>query len=218
MPSLKESHSDTYQKILRAAGEVFVEFGFQNATVREICKRAGANLAAVNYHFRDKESLYTEVLRHWARAAMDKYPPDLGVEKSDSPETRLRAFVRSNILRMLDEGQPSWFWKLVAREISEPTKALDMLVNDFIRPSFTVLSSIVRLLLGRQATEERIRLYSMSIVGQCLHFYNARHVISRLFQKNGYLPEDKEQIADHICRFSLDAIRHMPEIRNRRKK
>ena len=209
MPSPNEVKLDTYQKILQSAGEVFVEYGFQNATVRDICKRAEVNLAAINYHFRDKEGLYVEVLRHWAQTAMEKYPPDLGVEESDPPEAKLQAFIRSNILRMLDEGQPSWFWKLVAREFSEPTRALDMLVNDFIRPSFVVLSSIVRSLLGSHATDETIRLYCMSIVGQCLHFYNARHVIARLFHKDGYLPEEKEQIAEHICRFSLNAIQHM---------
>src|ERR1700683_3182024 len=54
----------TRTKLLDAAGHVFADFGYQAATVREICARAGVNIALVNYYFGDKLELYTEVLRH----------------------------------------------------------------------------------------------------------------------------------------------------------
>jgi len=54
----------TRDKLIEAAGHVFAERGYRAATIREICRRAGANVAAVNYTFGDKMGLYTEVLRH----------------------------------------------------------------------------------------------------------------------------------------------------------
>ena len=57
-----QKHAATKQKLLRAASRVFVDQGFRNARIRDICQLAGANLAAVNYHFGNKKGLYREVL------------------------------------------------------------------------------------------------------------------------------------------------------------
>ena len=54
---------NTRTRLLKAAAEVFAEHGYENATIRQICTRADANVALVNYHFGDKLELYTEVLR-----------------------------------------------------------------------------------------------------------------------------------------------------------
>jgi AcrR family transcriptional regulator len=70
--------TETRQRLLEAAGAVFAERGFRATTVREICHRARANLAAVNYHFGDKERLYGAVLQYALRYALQKYPPTLG--------------------------------------------------------------------------------------------------------------------------------------------
>src|SRR5207253_10208074 len=54
---------ETRQRLLDAAARLFAERGFNKVSVREICKEAGANVAAVNYYFRDKWGLYREVLQ-----------------------------------------------------------------------------------------------------------------------------------------------------------
>ena len=66
------AYDATRNKLLEAAGQVFAEHGYHSATVREICMRAGANVAAVNYHFGDKLELYTEVLRRSVGAAQNE--------------------------------------------------------------------------------------------------------------------------------------------------
>jgi AcrR family transcriptional regulator len=197
------------EKILLAAGEIFAEKGYKNVTVREICARAGVNVAAINYHFGDKESLYREVVMRWEEEAFRKYPLEPGAAGSTSPEERLTTFIRSFLLRMLDEGRPSWFGKLVAREFIEPTSALDILVEDAIRPSYLLLSSIIREIIGKDASEEDIRLCSASIVGQCLYFHNSRPVLNALYGPDSQEPTDTERIAEHVARFSIAAMRAM---------
>jgi len=56
------SENDTKQKILEVATELFARHGYEGASIREIAKEAGVNLAAVNYHFQNKLNLYYNVM------------------------------------------------------------------------------------------------------------------------------------------------------------
>src|SRR5258708_38675381 len=54
---------ETRSRLLNAAARLFAERGFAKVTVRDICKKARANVAAVNYHFGGKDGLYRAVMR-----------------------------------------------------------------------------------------------------------------------------------------------------------
>lgn len=51
----------TKERILDAAEELFADRGFRETSLRDITSRAGANLAAVNYHFQSKDALIQAV-------------------------------------------------------------------------------------------------------------------------------------------------------------
>jgi TetR/AcrR family transcriptional regulator, regulator of cefoperazone and chloramphenicol sensitivity len=199
--------SGTRDRILDAAGELFAECGFRGTTVRKISARARVNVSAIKYHFGGKEQLYYEVLGHWHAFAIKKYPPLLGVGEEGSPEQRLTAFIRSLLFRMLDKGKPAWSGKVMAREMIEPTKAFDRLLNDMMDPLSELLESIVRSLIGNRADEETVRFVCASLIGQCAFYCNTR-VISRLFRRDMSSPEAIEQIANHVVRFTLQSLRH----------
>src|SRR5471032_152193 len=182
------SHDETRRQLLEAAGEVFAEAGFRDATVREICRRAGANVAAINYHFGDKENLYVEVLRYSHGKALEKYPTMLDVLDDAPPEKKLRAFIHSLLLRIFDKGPTSWHGKLMSREMIEPTAALDSLVEERMRPMVAQLWKIVAEILNCPINDERVRLCSLSVVSQCVFYNHCRPVVTRLFPNK--LPED----------------------------
>ena len=199
--------SDTKKRIIETAGSIFAESGFQNATVREICKQAGVNIAAINYHFGDKKGLYLAVLKYGKDSAFQKHPLDIMSGKSSSPEDRFKDFVSRFIGRVREchEGEFPWVRKLIAHELLRPTEGLDMVAEEGIRPIFKILSTIVRQILGRDATEDTINLCCASVVGQSLFFFYAQPMITRLFPGKDYA--DTQLIADHIASFSLNAIK-----------
>lgn len=199
----------TKHRLLEAAGAAFAEAGFAKTTVRDICERAGANLAAVNYHFRTKEALYAEVLTDAHRCALEQHPLTDARDESRPPEDRLRAFVRAFLARILDEGRPAWHGKLMSREMAEPTGALDRLVEESIRPQYELLSQIVRGMLGPDAAHPLVRRCVSSVVGQCLFYHFARPVIARLMPDTRLSNDEIAQLADHIAAFSIGAIRSL---------
>ena len=197
----------TRQRLLEIAGEVFADQGYRSATIRDICARAGANVAAVNYHFGDKEALYRNVIEHAHAAALRRYPPDLGTAPDASAEERLRAFVRAFLLRLLDDGGPAWLGKLMAREMIEPTGALDVLVERNMRPMFRRLVGLVGEIAGPGADPKRVRLSAQSIVAQCVFYRHAEECLRRLGKDAESGKGQVERVADHVARFSLAAIR-----------
>ena len=147
----QEQNLQMRRALLTAAGKVFAEKGFARATVRAICDQAGANVAAVNYYFGDKVGLYHAAIKHWSEISRQKYPSDFKLGPNPTAEERLAAFIWSFLLRILDKSRPGWHGKWLAREMVEPTAALDELVESIYRPMNERLRLIVRELGGGAA-------------------------------------------------------------------
>jgi TetR/AcrR family transcriptional regulator, regulator of cefoperazone and chloramphenicol sensitivity len=199
--------SKTRIRILEAAAAIFAEHGFAATTIRMICGSAQVNLAAVNYHFGNKEGLYREVLRHARKCAYQRYPLTYGLTDDAAPEHRLFAFIHSFLLRTSGDERNLGFGTLVMRELVEPTDALDMLIDEGIRSMFGQLVEIVRVLMGEDADEDLVLACSRSIISQCLFYLFSRPVISRMASEQKFDPENMGKIAEQIMFFSLNALK-----------
>lgn len=200
--------ADTRRRLLEVAGEEFATLGYRNATIREICRKADANIAAINYHFGDKAQLYSEVLRHYSVESLQKYPPNLGVTEGAAPEDKLHAFIRAFFLRITDHGRPSWYGKLIAREMMDPTHALEERARESMKPNFELLLNIVREIAPR-LSDYQLRISAMSIVGQISFHHNCRPAIEKIYPEQTYEPDDVERLARHVTDFSLGGLREL---------
>jgi AcrR family transcriptional regulator len=194
--------SATAERIMDAAGELFAEQGFRQTSIRDICAHANVNLAAVNYHFRDKEGLYEAILLRSYEQCQRLYPIIVTGELAD---VRLEGFVRMLLMRLLGKGRPAWHGKLMAAEMADPTGALNKLVEEAIRPTHRILLGIVRDLMGN-ATEPEIQSAASSILGQCLFYRHARPVIELLHVPIPAEEADIAALAHRITQFSLAGI------------
>src|ERR1044072_7284203 len=210
MPTQSVASEQTRTRLVDAAGEMFAEFGFHHTTVRQICERAGANIAAVNYHFRDKTGLYTEVVRQSMRAAFEQNLP---------PEQILRAVIKARLesLRSLDLGD--WHFRIFAHELAKPTPAMNVVITEAIRPLCSRLGLLIGRMLDLAPEHEKTRLCAHSIIGQILFYAFAGPVISRLAPEIKMTAQQINLIADHIAEFSLAYLRSAkPKRRSSKKK
>jgi AcrR family transcriptional regulator len=218
MPTQSVASEQTRTRLIDAAGEMFAEFGFHHTTVRQICERAGANIAAVNYHFRDKTGLYTEVVRQSMRAAkLDTVRA--AFEQNLPPEQILRAVIKARLesLRSLDLGD--WHFRIFAHELAKPTPAMNVVINEAIRPLYSRLCLLIGRMLDLAPEHEKTRLCAHSIIGQILFYAFAGPVISRLAPEIKMTAQQINLIADHIAEFSLAYLRSAnPKRRSSKKK
>src|SRR4030042_554696 len=98
----RKGAAKTPKSLLATASVIFAEKGYRDATIAEICELAGANVAAVNYHFGDKGSLYVEAWRHSFVESLKTHPPEGGVSDDAQPEERLRGQVEALLRRIAD--------------------------------------------------------------------------------------------------------------------
>ena len=205
MIEAKSASEQTRARLLEAAREVFAQHGFQGATVREICRRAEANVAAVSYHFGSKDELLAEALNFAPLKAMQLANAQTG----GSPEMRLRLFIRDFMLMLLDETDGSTPCRIMARELADPTPALDQIVREAIAPLHEFLGKLVREIAGDGIAEAELRRCMHSILGQCLYYRHSHPVLQRLQPRLCYSRKEIEAIAGHIADFSLAGISHI---------
>ena len=197
---------DPRERILSAAGREFAERGYDSATIRDICLAAGVNVAAVNYYFGDKQRLYIESVKHAHEERVRQVPlPEW--RPGTPPDRKLHDFVANMVERMLGLGQPPWQVRLMMREVLQPTAACRELVEDYIRPHFAVLVSVLGELTGGRLGEAELRRIGLSIVGQCFLYGAAGQVVGMLVpQREIDTLHSPAQLADHVTRYALAAL------------
>jgi AcrR family transcriptional regulator len=205
-----EAHADTRQRLLDAAGEVFAAKGYEKATIRDIVKRAKANLNAVNYYFRDKRNLYLSLFDFARQIAGSRDTEAFERMRAMPPDERLRAFVRHMLATFEFKKKSPWQWRLMMREMLEPTGVLDVVVDRVIRPRFEFLVTIVTDIVGDDLSERRVRLCAEHIVAQCVHLVHGRTIIQKIIPEVDYSPEGMHAMADHVSAFSLAALKNLP--------
>jgi AcrR family transcriptional regulator len=198
----------TRRRLLEAAGAIFAEKGLEAASIREIITKAGANIAAVNYHFGSKDELYVEAVRHAYESIAEAVPWPSWPEGVPA-EQRLYDFVHTFLSRVLRQPAATCPMHLLMRELEEPTPACLEFVKGHVRPTFEILQDILDDLLPADVPAQQRHLIGGSIIAQCLHYHHARAILPLLLGEEEYASYTVERLAEQITRFSLAAIRNL---------
>ena len=148
---MKVNQRDTKIRILDTAEKLFAAKGFHNTSLRDITRDAGVNLAAVNYHFGSKDSLFEEVFkRHFLpvnRVRLDSLEKirDYAARDRSRPAARevLHAFIAPVIRFRETEPGAAAFIALVIRTMSEQDDRLREILMGYFRPTFLLCLDIL---------------------------------------------------------------------------
>jgi len=194
----------TRVRLLQAAGEEFADKGFELARIRTICERAEANIAAVNYHFGDKEQLYIAAVVDAHRCGGSLEIGAIG--ELSTPAQVLREYIHQFLGKVLAiQESDDWRHRLMLREMLDPTKATEVLIRESIQPRFEFLKSILRRICP-EADERRLTVLGFSVIGQCLHYKMARRFNESLMGVDEFRELDLGYLTDHIAGFCLAAL------------
>lgn len=205
--------STTRDALLDAAEQLFGQHGYAAVGVREIVERAGANIAAIKYHFGSKNALYVEVVRRSMQRRRTDQAWAALVEPPATTRQAARSFIRFIRLfldRLMDEGDSSAAICLMLREASEPSEAIDAIVNSFVMPHQERLIQTLSVLCP-DARRETLALAAQSVIGQILHYRVFRPFLERIPDHGRWTPRRAERVAAHIARFSLLGLGCRPE-------
>ncbi|HEX5413367.1 MAG TPA: CerR family C-terminal domain-containing protein [Terriglobia bacterium] len=196
---------ETRERLLEAAAELFVERGYNHVTVRDICQAAGANLAAVNYYFRDKLGLYQEVLMKVIESMKQGSSLAHAGKPGASAEERFSHYVRTFMGHVLNNGRACRAGKLMAREMADPSPAFDLLIEKAIRPNSARVAALVSELTGLPPADPRVGICVGCVQTQITGF--ASPVAARMVPGGHFTAEIIDFVAQQVVEFSLAGMR-----------
>ena len=203
----KNNH--TKDRILDEAEALFALRGYDAVSVREITGAARCNLAAVNYHFGNKQNLYLEVFRsRWLPRAVriqKCFRESLAANHAVTPAAIVESLAQAFITGPLSEEERRRHHQLISGEMAKPTEAFKMIADQALRPLFDSLFEDLRSVLPDDIEEERLSLNIFSVFAIVLYFNFARPVICS-FTGCDYDAAFKERLVDHIVQFSLNGL------------
>ena len=196
----------TRGKILAEAEREFAEKGYELASVREITRRAGVNMALANRYFGSKEDLYRLVAK---RLFGDLGAPMASLAEKAVDDASWRAAVREWVddflfMTMPTEPAQALCAALFRHEVTHPTKFHEEFLRDFGKPVYDALRNLPACAV---ADETQLELWTTSVWAQVSVYALADKTWHASFRPDGVGTRAwAERVRDHICATLFAAV------------
>ena len=207
--SPNKKNTQTRDRLLEVAEMLFAQKGYDAVSVREITTAAHCNLAAVNYHFGNKQALYLNVFRErWmsrAQRILAYFEKDLADHNETSPAVVIQSLTEALIKGPLTDEERLCHFQLMIREMTKPTEAFEIVTQETMKPSLVRLGQLLHPYLKENMDEEHTLLNILSIIAMVIYFNFARMPVSKIIG-HAYDEPFKERLVRHIVQFSLSGM------------
>jgi AcrR family transcriptional regulator len=203
-------NATTRDRLLEVAEMLFAQKGYDAVSVREITTAAGCNLAAVNYHFGNKKSLYLHMFRErWmsrAQRILTCFEETLATHGKESPASVIQSLAEAFIKGPLTDEECLYHFQLMTRELIKPTEGFNLVANEVVRLFFERLGQRLRSIFSDTTDEECMILNMLSIIAM-INYFNLARVppVSRIIG-HAYNDPFKDRLVQHIVTFCLSGL------------
>lgn len=206
-----EHHVDTREALLDASEKLFSEHGIQASSLRMITQQAGANLAAVHYHFGSKEGLVRAVFSRRLRPLQEERlrlldACDLaGGTEGEGVEQVIHAFVEPLIRKMRDtSGGAHEFAQLMGRVFMEPSEEVRSMLLQELKPSADRFVDALRQLFPHLPERELLWRFHF-LAGGMGHTVSCRKMVAKLSE--GLCDSDPDEMLRYLVTFMASGLR-----------
>lgn len=206
---MNEPQPDTRTRLLEAGLDHFGRVGFEGANIRAIAAAAGANIAAINYHFGGKRGLYLAVANHIVEGISGAIGPIAAEIIAIAAKPRLapaearaalEQFVRTAGRLLATSPQAERWARFILREQLDPTDAFEIIYNSTMGRMHRTLTALVAAVLELDPESEQARLEAFSLLGQALIFRFARAAVLRRMGWEAIGEEEADRIVAQLAR------------------
>jgi AcrR family transcriptional regulator len=197
----------TRERLIEIAGQTFAARGFEGATAKEICERAGANPAAVNYHFGGIDGLYEAVLVEAQRRAhlIDRLPELLASPRPMAEKLRLMMGLVTGVI--VAPGPSAWILGLFSRELTRPTAVGRRIIAATVAPRLVRVRAMVGEFVGLAPDDPRVALACVSLAAPLIMMLIADHEVLRdIHPPLALTPENQDAIAGQLAAFAMAGL------------
>jgi len=206
-PRRKSYRQGTRAELLEAAGHVFAEKGFDRATGKEICERAGANTAAINYYFGGMDALHAAVLEEANRRLVPLETVTAAIAKKTSARAKLQVIIELVVEKLLGPISSSWVFGVFSREMIVPTPMIEHLFETQGLPKIRIARLIVAELIGLPEDHPAVTRGCISVMApMVLLFVADRYHLKRMFPDLSLTSEHAAVISRHLLQFALGGL------------
>ncbi len=218
MPPSKPSQSTeaTRRRLLDAGLEAFGERGFDAVSTRDLAEKAGANQAAIPYHFGGKEGLYMAVVEdlvETVQRSVGTATKNIQAQLAEGPitlaqgEALITALIGKMVEFLVGAGEAQLRAAFVIRELMHPSAAFDLLYEGYMEQVHTTITRLVASLLGDDPESMTSILRAHALLGEVVIFGAGRELIRRRAGWDDFTEDHLEQITTAVTETFLSSIR-----------
>ncbi len=208
--SPRQDGETTRDTLLDVAGRLFAEHGYLGTSSKDICLRAGVNMAAVNYHFGSRDGLYAAVLVEAHRQVISQEELRALVASDQPAKDRVRGLM-AHLVAQMGQDETSWGFKVVLREVMAPSPLASTLVDQAIVPKAGIVAGLIADCMGLPHDHPKVQRGLMMTVVPCIVLLLAPPGLRE--KALPALQPGSPDLADHMATFALaglDALADAP--------